>query len=60
VELGLVNVINGLENAMLIYVGVVMLLRYLILLILPRNGMDRYLTEVVLIFLFNEGRQRGL
>jgi hypothetical protein len=60
VELGLVNVINGLENVMLIYVGVVMLLRYLILLILLRNGMGRYLRGVVLIFLFNEGRQRGL
>lgn len=60
VQLGLVNVINGLENVMLIYVGVVMLLRYLILLILPRNGMGRYLRQGVLIFLFNEGPQRGL
>ena len=31
VDRGLVNVINGLENVMLIYVGVVTLLRFLIL-----------------------------
>lgn len=60
VERTLVNVISGIENVMLIFVGLVMLPKFLILLILARNGMGRFMRVVVLMFAFNVEKRRGL
>jgi hypothetical protein len=60
VEHGVVNVINGLGNVTLIYVGVVMLMIFLIRLILPRNGMGRCMRGDVRMFVFNVVRLNGL
>jgi hypothetical protein len=60
VELGRVNVINGLENVMLIFADHVMRRKSWIPLILPRNVMGRCMKEDVPMFVSNVVFRRGL
>ena len=53
--LGVANVISGLENVIQIFVGAVMLVKFLIRLIWPKNGMVRSSRVDVPMFVFRGG-----